>query len=88
MDLTLDNVGKCYDGTWVLEGIDLTIGTGEFFSLLGASGSGKTTLLKAIAGSRFQIKGVSCTAKPTSQAIQWRTGPSTPCFRAMHFSRT
>lgn len=57
MDLTLDNVGKCYDGTWVLEGIDLTIGTGEFFSLLGASGSGKTTLLKAIAGIEIPDKG-------------------------------
>ncbi|APX18026.1 hypothetical protein BWR17_19255 (plasmid) [Phaeobacter inhibens] len=50
MDLILDEIGKCYGATWVLEHIDLTIKDGEFFSLLGGSGSGKTTLLKSIAG--------------------------------------
>ena len=50
MDLVLDEIGKCYGPTWVLEHIDLTIKEGEFFSLLGGSGSGKTTLLKSIAG--------------------------------------
>jgi len=33
-----------------LGGIDLTIATGEFFTLLGPSGCGKTTLLRVIAG--------------------------------------
>jgi spermidine/putrescine transport system ATP-binding protein len=33
-----------------LEAIDLTIATGEFFTLLGPSGCGKTTLLRVIAG--------------------------------------
>lgn len=33
-----------------LTGIDLTIATGEFFTLLGPSGCGKTTLLRVIAG--------------------------------------
>jgi spermidine/putrescine transport system ATP-binding protein len=33
-----------------LDGIDLTIATGEFFTLLGPSGCGKTTLLRVIAG--------------------------------------
>ncbi len=33
-----------------LEGIDLSIATGEFFTLLGPSGCGKTTLLRVIAG--------------------------------------
>lgn len=50
MNLTLDRVGKRYGANWVLEQIDITIASGEFFSLLGASGSGKTTLLKTIAG--------------------------------------
>jgi len=50
MDLTLDQIGKRYGKTWVLDQIDLTIRQGEFFSLLGGSGSGKTTLLKLIAG--------------------------------------
>lgn len=34
----------------VLDGIDLTIGGGEFTALLGRSGSGKSTLLRAVAG--------------------------------------
>ncbi|MCB1407524.1 MAG: ATP-binding cassette domain-containing protein, partial [Rhodobacteraceae bacterium] len=33
-----------------LSEIDLTIGSGEFFTLLGPSGCGKTTLLRLIAG--------------------------------------
>lgn len=50
MDLILEEVGKRYGTTWVLEHIDLTFRDGEFFSLLGSSGSGKTTLLKSISG--------------------------------------
>lgn len=33
-----------------LEGIDLSVGDGEFFVVLGPSGAGKTTLLKSVAG--------------------------------------
>ena len=33
-----------------VDGVDLAIGEGEFFSLLGPSGSGKTTVLRMIAG--------------------------------------
>jgi zinc transport system ATP-binding protein len=38
------------EGTRVLEGIDLTIETGEYVVLLGENGSGKTTLLRALLG--------------------------------------
>ncbi len=33
-----------------MDGIDLTVASGEFFSLLGPSGCGKTTTLRLIAG--------------------------------------
>ncbi|WP_158746398.1 ABC transporter ATP-binding protein [Acidisphaera sp. L21] len=39
-----------YGGWTALEGLDLGIGRGELFVLLGGSGSGKTTLLRTLAG--------------------------------------
>ena len=41
---------KSYDQTSILNGISLSIETGEIVSILGPSGSGKTTLLNCILG--------------------------------------
>ena len=48
--IDLRGIQKYYGDYHALRGIDLTIGAGEFFSLLGPSGCGKTTLLRVIAG--------------------------------------
>lgn len=48
--LELLNIGKRFSSQTALKGINLSIGEGEFFSLLGPSGCGKTTLLRIIAG--------------------------------------
>ena len=48
--LTLNNLKKSYDQTSILNGIILSIETGEIVSILGPSGSGKTTLLNCILG--------------------------------------
>ncbi len=54
-----DKVSKAFGIMTVVDDLDLTIGKGEFVSMLGPSGSGKTTLLMMLAG--FE--------KPTSGSI-------------------
>jgi spermidine/putrescine transport system ATP-binding protein len=49
-DVIIEGVSKAFGDFSVLNGIDLAIKKGEFFSLLGPSGCGKTTLLRIIAG--------------------------------------
>jgi NitT/TauT family transport system ATP-binding protein len=49
--VALTGVEKRYrNGTLAVRGVDLSIGQGEFVSLLGPSGCGKSTLLRMIAG--------------------------------------
>jgi thiamine transport system ATP-binding protein len=58
--LELEGVSKVYggnsatdradSGTVALEGVDVTVRDGEFFTLVGPSGCGKTTTLRTIAG--------------------------------------
>ncbi len=46
----LTGIRRTYGEVVAIEGLDLDIGDGEFFTLLGPSGSGKTTTLRVIAG--------------------------------------
>jgi NitT/TauT family transport system ATP-binding protein len=49
--IRLDGVSKRYrNGVRALDGVDLTVGRGEFVCLVGASGCGKSTLLSLVAG--------------------------------------
>lgn len=48
--LELDDIGKSYDGSQVIEDLSLTVRDGELLTLLGPSGCGKTTTLRMIAG--------------------------------------
>jgi len=48
--LALDTVSVAYGKRRALEGVSLTIGSGEIVTLLGANGSGKSTTLRTISG--------------------------------------
>jgi multiple sugar transport system ATP-binding protein len=50
-EIVLDSVSKVFSGGVVaVDGVSLTIGSGEFLVLVGPSGCGKSTLLRMIAG--------------------------------------
>ena len=48
--ITLDRITKRFDEHVAVDNLSITVGKGEFLSLLGASGSGKSTTLAMIAG--------------------------------------
>lgn len=68
--LTITSLTKDFKETSVLKGIDLSVRSGEFVSLLGPSGCGKTTLLRCIAGletpsaGTIEIDGADVTTLP------------------------
>ena len=66
----LDGVRKAYGDVVAVDGVDLEIRAGEFFTLLGPSGSGKTTTLRLIAGferpdeGRIELGGADVSDRP------------------------
>ncbi len=57
MSIELSGISYRYAETVALDGIDLSIQSGELLALLGPSGCGKTTLLRVIAGLEFPEQG-------------------------------
>ncbi len=71
LDIELRNVFKFFNQEPAVNGIDLDVRQGEFFSILGPSGCGKTTILRLIAGfeiadaGKVLIQGQSMTNVPS-----------------------
>jgi putative spermidine/putrescine transport system ATP-binding protein len=69
-DVRLDSVRKSFGEVAAVDGVELEIPAGEFFTLLGPSGSGKTTTLRIVAGfeqpdeGRVFLRGKDVTALP------------------------
>ena len=72
-DMRLASVRKSYGDVVAVDGIDLEIRRGEFFTMLGPSGSGKTTCLRMIAGferpdsGRVELAGEDVTGIPPAE---------------------
>ena len=68
--ISLHDLHKSFGTVAAVDGIDLDINDGEFFSMLGPSGSGKTTVLRMIAGfetptrGRIVLSGTDVTGEP------------------------
>ncbi|TDD79703.1 ABC transporter ATP-binding protein [Actinomadura rubrisoli] len=62
----------------VLDGVEITIGRGEFVALLGRSGSGKSTLLRALAGldrdaeGDLEVPGTVAVAFQEPRLVPWK----------------
>ena len=69
-DVQLEEVTKAYGDVVAVDGVNLEVAPGEFFTMLGPSGSGKTTTLRLIAGfespdaGRVLLEGVDVTRRP------------------------
>ena len=76
--LEIRGLTKCFDRPAV-DGLDLTVRFGEFYSLLGPNGAGKTTTLRMVAGllrpdaGSIAICGIDALADPVAakQRVAW-----------------
>jgi ABC-2 type transport system ATP-binding protein len=76
--LELRGLTKCFDRPAV-DGLDLTVRSGEFYALLGANGAGKTTTLRMVAGllrpdaGSVRVLGIDALADPVAakQITAW-----------------
>ena len=70
-----------------VDGIDLDIERGEFFTMLGPSGSGKTTTLRMIAGferpdeGTIELGGMDVSRLPPYDRPSTRSSRTTRCSR-------
>ena len=63
--LTIDGVVRSFSEVRVVDDVSISVGDGEFFTLLGPSGCGKTTLLRSMNRMNDLIPGAEVAGKIT-----------------------
>ena len=83
--IRFEAVTKRFGDTVAVDGLDISIRQGEFFSLLGPSGCGKTTTLRMVAGFEQPSEGRIFLEGEPVETCRRTTATSTPSFRATRF---
>ena len=71
--LRVEHVSAGYGGLPVIKGVSITVGEGQFISIVGPNGAGKTTLFKTISGiltptsGSMQFEGIDLAAVPAAR---------------------
>ena len=71
--LRVENVSAGYGGLPVIKGVSISVGEGQFVSIVGPNGAGKTTLFKTISGiltptsGSMQFEGIDLAAVPAAR---------------------
>jgi ABC-2 type transport system ATP-binding protein len=67
--IIIDHITMSFGDNTVLRDVNVTIGEGEIFGLLGPSGAGKTTLIKLLTGQLKQVSGTAQVLGMDNRAI-------------------
>src|SRR5205085_9433665 len=68
--LEMEGISKRFPGVVALDGVNLTVGTGEIVALIGENGAGKSTLMKILGGA---IAGDTGTIKINGAPVEIRS---------------
>jgi len=72
--LVADSVSRRYGGTVALDGVSLSVASGEVFCLVGPNGAGKTTLVRALTGTTDAGGSVELFGSPPRDVAAERVG--------------
>jgi ribose transport system ATP-binding protein len=81
--LAAHNLGKTFQGRWVLREVDLSVHAGEIHGLVGQNGSGKSTLIKILAGYHAPEDGASLAI--AGRPVPLPLSPDEPGRHGLHF---